>query len=236
MTNLPGGAIAKRPLHFAFVIDTSASMLDYGKIQALNNAIREIIPHMQKVAEDNPYADILIRVLKFSNGAEWIINPPTPISEFKWINLDANGETHMGRAFELLADALKIPPMSERGLPPVIVLVTDGMPTDDYNKGLKHLLEQFWGQRAIKIAIAIGDGDQVDLNVMQKFIGNNEIKPLLAKNAEQLVNYIKWSSTAVLKHASSPPSKIANKNSGDQIPPLSTNVDSLGDGSQVPPW
>ena len=219
---LPGGTIAKRPLHFVFLVDTSGSMIELGKIQSLNEAIREVIPHMQKVAEDNPFADIMIRVLRFSNGAQWILNPAVPVSNFKWTNLDADGETHLGRALEMLADALKTPPMPDRGLPPIIVLLSDGMPTDDFNKGLKRLLDQPWGQRAIKIAIAIGDGTQVNLNIMQKFIGNNELKPLLAKNAESLVNYIKWSSTAVLKHVSSPPSHVANLENhgaqGSQIP------------------
>ena len=47
MSKLPGGALASRPLHFIWVADCSGSMSVDGKIQALNNAIREAIPHMQ---------------------------------------------------------------------------------------------------------------------------------------------------------------------------------------------
>ncbi len=50
MSKLPGGALASRPLHFIWVADCSGSMSVDGKIQALNNAIREAIPHMQQVA------------------------------------------------------------------------------------------------------------------------------------------------------------------------------------------
>ncbi len=54
----------------------------------------------------------------------------------------------------------------------------------------------------MRIAIAIG-GD-AHLDILQKFIGNPEIKPLQANNSESLVKYIKWASTVVLKSASSP--------------------------------
>ncbi|MEZ4834079.1 MAG: hypothetical protein R2873_19210 [Caldilineaceae bacterium] len=48
MSKLPGGALASRPLHFIWIADCSGSMGHGGKIQALNNAIREVIPHMQR--------------------------------------------------------------------------------------------------------------------------------------------------------------------------------------------
>ena len=36
-----------------------------GKIQALNHAIREAIPHMREVAHGNPNAEVLVRAIKF---------------------------------------------------------------------------------------------------------------------------------------------------------------------------
>jgi|YelNatPaOPRAMG01_1025707.scaffolds.fasta_scaffold96175_1 uncharacterized protein YegL len=201
----PGGAIASRPLHFIWIVDCSGSMGYDGKIQSLNAAIRESIPHMKKMAEENPNAQVLVRAVKFSNGAEWHIAQPTPVEQFEWIDLEAGGETDMGKAFRLVAEQLKIPPMSERALPPVLVLVSDGQPTDDYASGLKVLLELPWGKKAVKIAIAIG-GD-ANHEVLQRFINNPEIKPLQADNPEALKRYIRWTSTAVLKSASLPPSQ-----------------------------
>jgi uncharacterized protein YegL len=239
MSNLPGGAISKRPLHFVWVIDTSGSMVDKGKMQILNNAVREAVPHMQKVAEDNPHADVLVRVLRFSDGAQWINNTPIPISKFNWYDLYPEGETQMGKAFSMLADQLSTSRMPDRGLPPVLVLVSDGMPTDDVNAGLKELFEQPWGKRAVRIAIAIGDENNVDLDILQKFIGNYEIKPLKAGNAESLVNYIKWSSTAVLKYASSPPSQLRDRDTQKSVtvkipePPPPILPDS---GGPLEPW
>jgi uncharacterized protein YegL len=178
-----------------------------GKIQALNTAIREAIPHMQKVADENPNAQVLVRAIKFSNGAQWHISQATPVEDFKWADLDAEGVTDMGEALSMLAEQLKIPPMTDRALPPVLVLVSDGQPTDDFNKGLRELMDEPWGKKAVRIAIAIGE--DADHDVLQKFIGHPELKPLQANNPESLVKYIKWVSTAVLKSASAPASQAA---------------------------
>jgi uncharacterized protein YegL len=201
----PGGQIASRPLHFIWIVDCSGSMGYGGKIQALNTAVREAIPHMRKVAEENPHAQMLVRVVKFSSGADWHIAQPTPVEEFEWIDLAADRETDMGKAFRLVAEQLKIPPMSERALPPLLVLVSDGQPTDDYGSGLKELLNLPWGKKAVRMAIAIGE--DADCEVLQRFINHPELKPLRANNPEALVQGIRWVSTAVLKSASAPPSQ-----------------------------
>jgi len=198
---MPGGALSKRPLHFIWIVDCSGSMNSSGKIQSLNNAIRESIPEMKNAALNNPNAELLIRVVKFSTGAQWHISNATNIKDFKWDDLQADGETDMGRAFTLVADALKMPPMPERALPPVLVLLSDGQPTDDYGTGLKKLLEEPWGKRAVRISIAIGN--DADINVLQKFIPG-ERKPLMAHNAETLINYVRWASTAIIKNNSNP--------------------------------
>lgn len=67
-------------------------------------------------------------------------------------------------------------------------------------------MDKPWGKKSVRISIGIGQ--DADLEVLQKFIGHNEIKPLLAHNAEDLVNYIRWASTVVLQAASSPASQV----------------------------
>ncbi|MGO9372452.1 MAG: vWA domain-containing protein [Syntrophobacteraceae bacterium] len=197
----PGGELATRPLHFIWIVDCSGSM-GGDKIKSLNFAIAEALPAMRKVADENPNANILVRAVKFSDGAQWHVAQPTSIESFRWMDLSADGVTDLGKALKLVAEQLKMPPMEERALPPVLVLLSDGQPTDDYSSGLNELMSQPWGQKSVRIAIAIG-GD-AHLDILQKFIGNPEIKPLQANNSESLVKYIKWASTVVLKSASSP--------------------------------
>jgi len=197
------------------------------KIQSLNTAIRESIPEMKQVADDNPSGQILVRVLEFSSGAKWRNTQPIPVENFTWTDLVTSGETEMGRAFSMVAEQLKMPPMPERALPPVLVLVTDGRPTDDYKSGLNQIMSLPWGKKAVRIAIGIG-GD-CDFDVLEEFIGNSEIKPLQANNPEALTRYIKWASTAVVKDVSAPPSQPRGQGSVNvqigQIPAASTDPD-----------
>jgi len=139
--------MATRPLHFVWIADCSGSMGVDGKIQALNTAIKEAIPNMQSVADENPNAQVLVRAIKFSSGAQWHVSQPTDIADFKWTDLTADGVTDMGKALQMVAEQLKIPPMTDRALPPVLVLISDGQPTDDYASGIKAVMDQPWGKR-----------------------------------------------------------------------------------------
>ncbi len=113
--------------------------------------------------------------------------------------------TDLGAALRLIARELQMPPMPQRALPPVLVLVSDGQPTDDFEAAMAELLRLPWAQKSIRIAIGIGR-DAVPAT-LEKFIGNIEVKPLVAHNAQQLTRYIRWASTAVVAAASAPPSQ-----------------------------
>jgi len=215
MPKLPGGPLATRPLHFFFIADCSSSMAG-DKIQSLNQAIRESIPHMREVARGNPNAEVLVRSVAFANGAQWHHSQATSVEQFEWNDLSAGGMTSMGRALSLVADVLRTPPMPERALPPVLVLVTDGAPTDDFDSGLRTLMAEPWAKKAVRLAIAIGEDAQLD--VLQKFIGHPELQPLQASNADQLVKYIRWASTAVLQAASAPASQTQASSQGVNVP------------------
>jgi uncharacterized protein YegL len=224
MANRPGGELAKRPLQFIWIVDVSGSMSGK-KIESLNFAVRESIKPMQDVADENPNAQIFVRALKFSDGAQWHISQGVDVHDFKWSDLSADGITDMGHAMLEVAKALDIANMPERGLPPVLVLITDGQPTDDFNSGLAKLMEQPWGKKSVRIGIAVGD--DADEDVLRKFIGNPEIAPLRADNPTALVRKIKWASTVPLKVASNPGSKTPDQppGGGPPIPVPPTDPD-----------
>jgi uncharacterized protein YegL len=202
----PGGEISHRTLHFIWIVDCSGSMGCDGKIQTLNMAIKEVIPHMKNAADENPQTKVLVRSISFSNGARWHIAQPTPVENFTWNDLSANGCTDMGKALEMVAEQLGMLPQNERGCPPVLVLLSDGQPTDDFEAGLNDLMNQTWGIKAVRIAIAIGHDANYEL--LQKFIGHSEFTPLQANNPEALIKRIIWASTVPIKAISSPPSQI----------------------------
>jgi uncharacterized protein YegL len=218
MSMRPGRELATRPLHFIWIADCSGSMAVDGKIQSLNTAIKEAIPNMQDVADENPNAQVLVRAVRFSDGAQWHVSQPTDIADFKWDDLEAGGVRSMGMALSIVADQLRIPPMSDRALPPVLVLISDGQPTDDFSGGLQALMNEPWGRKAVRIAIAIGE--DADQEVLKKFIANPELKPLQANSPESLTKYIRWVSTAVLKSASSPASLSGDSGAPDLNIPI----------------
>lgn len=235
MDKLPGGELASRPLHFIWIVDCSGSMGAGGKIEALNNAIDEATPAMRQAADENPNAKLLVRAIRFSNGAQWHIGEPVPIDAFRWSPLTADGVTDLGRALSEVADQLSMEKMPSRALPPVLILLSDGLPTDDYKAGLRQLMAQPWGRKAVRIAIAIGR--DADHNCLQEFIGHPEIQPLQANNAERLTQLIKWSSTVVVQQASSPASQAANSEPGSSnIATLQPPVDMDAAGAASDVW
>jgi uncharacterized protein YegL len=200
MTERPGSTLAARPLHFFIVADCSGSMAADGKMQALNNAIRETLPHLVDVANQNPHAELLVRSIAFSSGARWHIEQPTAVSRLEWQNLTTGGYTDLGAALDLLAPQLGPPAMEERALVPAILLISDGMPTDDYKPALGRFLDEPMGRRAVRMAVGIGR--DADLEVLERFIGASGQGVLTANNPEQLVRMIRWASTHASRVAS----------------------------------
>jgi len=193
--------LPRRPLHFIFVISCSASMAVEGKIQALNNAIRELIPGIRKAARENPGVEFKVRAIKFSSRAEWHIPGELPIEDFEWKDLTVGSEaSNLGPALELLVDALDIKKIGTRAKPPVLVLISDGQCTDDWQSSLDKLNRLPWGRKAVRVAVAIGQDANRD--VLQQFLNNPEFKVLEASNAPSLVDYIKWVGPPFVQKAS----------------------------------
>lgn len=222
MGTRPGGKMASRPLHFIFIVDCSGSMLNDGKIQALNNAIIEALPHMKNVARDNAHTEVLVRAVKFSTGADWHVREATPVEEFQWPTLSAErGVTDLGKALELVASQLTLEHMPQRALPPVLVLISDGQPTDNYEKGLQTLTNTLWGRKAVRLAIAIGDDAQHE--PLEKFIGDPAIAVLHASNADALTTYMRFVSTVAIASVSTPSIYEARTQTNAAAPPPSNH-------------
>jgi uncharacterized protein YegL len=202
VTEIPGGPMASRPVHFIWLLDCSDSMSYNGKIGALNFAVREAIPEMRKAAADNPAASLLVRAITFNAGAAWRVEQPTPVQEFVWKDVNTSGWTELGAALELAAKALEMPPMPERALRPVLALVSDGQPTDDWRSGLRAIDATPWGKRAVRVAVAIGQ--DAERSVLKEFLANPELEPIQADNPQQLVRAIRWASTMAVRASSTP--------------------------------
>lgn len=215
--------IVARPLEFIFMLDVSGSMAG-SKIESLNFAIAEAIPEMRRIASENVNAEVFVRVLTFGSYAKWHIGKRTLIDDVIWKDVKVDGSTMMGAALSEVATVLDEEHMPQRGLPPVIVLVSDGQPTDSFETGLQDLLSQKWGQKAVKIAIAIGDDANHD--VLKRFVNDVERPILQANNASELVNFIRFTSTKVLSAASKGRESDLNKELEEQTK-VDTSVDDV---------
>ena len=180
--------VSKRSLVMFFLIDRSSSMKGL-KMGELNTAMDELIPEIRKIGEAD--TDVKIAVLTFSTGCAWMYSEPISVEEFKWTPLRADGVTDMGEAFSELAGKLSrntflnSPAMS---FAPVIFLLTDGFPTDDYKLGLKYLQANSWYKYALKVALGIGEEANDDM--LAEFTGSKETV-VHAYSGAQLAQLIK---------------------------------------------
>lgn len=171
--------IPKRVMPIFFLIDTSGSM-EGKKIGAVNAAIEELIPDLRHMSESQADSEIKLAVMKFSTGCEWVTPSLMSLDSFDdWEPLEANGLTDLGAAFLELNDKLSKNGFMDRGAAssgfyaPVIILLSDGEPTDDYMSALKKLQANKWYQAALKIAIAIGE--DANREVLKRAIKNVEL-------------------------------------------------------------
>jgi uncharacterized protein YegL len=208
--------IPRRTMTLFFVIDTSGSM-DGSKIGAVNTSIEEVIPAIKEVSNDNADAQIKIAVLEFSSGTRWITaNGPVDCDQFQWNYLDAAGVTDFGAACKALNDKLSTKAFMQEAtgsFAPVIFLLSDGEPTDEWQSALQILWQNNWFKAAVKVAIAIGDDANKD--VLKEFTGSMEAV-VEVHNTAMLKKMIKFVSVTA--------SKVASKSSN-----VSDSASDMGD-------
>lgn len=166
--------IARRTMVLFFLVDTSGSMSG-DKIGAVNDAIRETVPDLRDLSDSNPDAAIKISALQFDTAASWLYPQPIDSADFRWTDLQVGGLTNLGIALKELDTKLSKKQFLQEAagsFAPVIIILSDGGPTDDYKTALKNIKENNWFKHAIKIEIAVGH--DADKNVLAEFTGNSE--------------------------------------------------------------
>lgn len=183
--------IPRKVMTLFYIVDTSGSMSG-AKIGALNTAVREILPIVNDISENNSDSKIKIAVLEFSSGCDWMYPSPVDIESFEWRDLNASGLTSLGEAYEELSRKLSVSQgfMQEAtgSFAPVIILLSDGHPTDNAEHGLQKLKNNKWFNASTKIAIGIGD-DAATQSLID-FTGNDEAV-LTVHNIDELKKIIR---------------------------------------------
>ncbi len=204
MNPLEAVEIARRQMTLFFIVDTSGSM-DGEKIAAVNTAIREVLPEIADISSENADAKINVACLRFATDVDWLFRP-TEVEGLAWTDLHAGGMTMFGEACNELGRRLSRNEFlnSPTGnFAPVLFLMSDGQPTDEYKQALDRLKENRWFKVAIRVAIAIGD--DADKQVLAEFTGSPELV-LTAHTPEALKQMIRFVSVTS--------SKIGSRSSG----------------------
>lgn len=197
------------------------------KIAQLNAGIRDALPAVIRALETHPEIDVRMSAIKFGTKAEWHLGPmPEPIESFQWTDVQAEGSTALGDALRLLGNELSPQAMpKKRGLPPVCVLISDGLPFDpvkftdgdesektkrsieDYHKALEDLLGLAWGKESVRVPIAVGEDSNdtlVNVKLLNAFSSNSEVGVLRARNARELASQIKTATVTATLGAAEP--------------------------------
>ncbi len=166
----------RRVMTLFYLVDTSGSMSG-SRIGTVNAAMEECIPLLKEVAQANDDAEIKVAILQFSSGCSWVTpsSGPVDLEDLIWNDLNAGGLTEFGGALLELDKKLSRNEYlkSQTGAyAPVILLLSDGGPTDNWNNALEQIKQNNWFKHAIKIAIDIESGS--DRFVLEQFTGNPE--------------------------------------------------------------
>ena len=144
-----------RPLPVILMLDTSGSMRVDGKIQALNLGLADLLETLRD--EDDGTGVIHVAVVTFGGDQPKLVGQLVPVAQFSVEPLAAAGRTPMGGAFELVSAMVEdrdvIPSRAYR---PTIALLSDGIPTDEWEGPLAAFLAGERAQKATRLALGIG--------------------------------------------------------------------------------
>ena len=190
--------VARKSMVMFFLIDTSGSMAGRS-IASVNDAMREIIPDIQGISDENADAEIKLAVMDFADDPKWISAEPQVLSAVFWNDLSAGGGTNMGKAFKELSSKLDKSAFlnDPAGIKaPVIILLTDGAPGDNYKEGIKTLNQNKYFNKSIKIALGVEDAN---MSVLEEFTGNREAAIYLKDKSllKRLLHVVSVSSSVV---------------------------------------
>jgi uncharacterized protein YegL len=181
-----------KPLPVVLLLDVSGSMGD-AKIDNLNGAVKDMLETFR--GTQNSEIEIHVAIITFGTEVK-LHQSLASSSEINWQELSASGGTPLGTAFKMakamIEDKDVVPSRAYR---PTVVLVSDGQPTDSWEKPLQAFISDGRSAKCDRMAMAIGaDADEV---VLGKFIEGTKNSLFYAESAKQLRDFFKFVTMSV---------------------------------------
>lgn len=187
-----------RPLPIFVLADTSGSMRGE-KINELNLALREMLNTLNSA--DDIRGKFQLSVIAFGGDVK-VLQPLADIEGLILTELSAAGNTPMGQAFEMVREMIEDRNVvSSRAYTPTIVLISDGLPTDCTEEMYRRknyfdwepLVDLHNGERSSKCQrMALGIGEDADIDMLKSFIDNPEIPVIKTKDASGITKFFRW--------------------------------------------
>ncbi|MDD7984702.1 VWA domain-containing protein [Lentisphaera marina] len=169
-----------KPLPVVLLLDVSYSMSG-DKIDNLNKAVADMLDTFAQ--EEKMETEILVSIIKF--GPVELHLPFTKASQIQWADLEVTGATPIGGALEMAKAMIECKETTpSRAYRPTIVLVSDGQPTDSWEKHLDSFVNEGRSSKCDRMAMAIGS--DADETVLKRFIDGTPHDLFYAENAGQL--------------------------------------------------
>jgi uncharacterized protein YegL len=180
-----------RRLPVYLLLDTSGSMSGE-PIEAVKNGVQVMISSLRQ----NPQAieTAFLSVITFDSIAQQII-PLTDLASFQMVDLKATGVTALGEALKLVSNKIDNEvaktTMEQKGdWKPLVFIMTDGIPTDDWQSGLNEFKQR---KTAFTVACAAGSG--ADTSILKQITEN--VVSLDTADSASIGKFFQWVTASI---------------------------------------
>jgi uncharacterized protein YegL len=180
-----------RRLPVYLLLDTSGSMSGE-PIEAVKNGVQVMISTLRQ----NPQAieTAFLSVITFDSSAQQII-PLTDLASFQMVDIKATGVTALGEALKLVAQKIdtevgKTTAEQKGDWKPLVFIMTDGIPTDDWQQGLTEFKKR---KTAFTVACAAGSG--ADTAILKQITDN--VVSLDTADSASIGKFFQWVTASI---------------------------------------